>query len=253
MPQLPEDIIDRLTQMERRIQQLSTAVNNRPALNQVTNGSVHVNGGVLEVSNGAVEIVDGASLLVQGPNLPAPTLRVGTWDGSEYGMEIHRQTGSLAMTLYNGDGTSGSKQPLRIYDSANREIISDDITTGGLARPWMVMVPPQDVALSRGPQTTSTSWTTIAMSYNTVWQPKMRLRMTTGVSSGAAGQIRVLVNGTQWGTTVTAPTEFDQTALISADFASVYTSTVKIEVQGIVTSASGTVYATPTLMHGRQS
>ena len=30
MPQLPEDIIDRLTAMERRIQQLSTAVNTRP-------------------------------------------------------------------------------------------------------------------------------------------------------------------------------------------------------------------------------
>ncbi len=42
MPQLPEDIIDRLTQMERRIQQLSTAVNTRPALNTVSGGTLEV-------------------------------------------------------------------------------------------------------------------------------------------------------------------------------------------------------------------
>ncbi|MFF5299039.1 MULTISPECIES: hypothetical protein [unclassified Streptomyces] len=231
MPQLPEDIIDRLTQMERRIQQLSTAVNTRPALNTVS-------GGTLEV----------------GPATGSPVFKIGKWPGTdEYRMELRRQTGQLAMSMYNGDGTATSLQPLRLYDKAEREILSDDISTGGLARPWLNMLPPQDTSTTRWPQTTSTSMTTIAMSYNIAWQPKMRLVMNTRASSGATGSVQVLVNGAQWGSTVSAGTDFIYEALISSDFGTVYGTQLKVEVQAQVTSASGTVYANPILMYGRQT
>ncbi|WP_327401953.1 hypothetical protein OG194_18585 [Streptomyces sp. NBC_01288] len=231
MPQLPEDIIDRLTQMERRIQQLSTAVNTRPALNTVS-------GGTLEV----------------GPAAGSPVFKIGKWPGTdEYRMELRRQTGQLAMSMYNGDGTATSLQPLRLYDKAEREILSDDISTGGLARPWLNMLPPQDTSTTRWPQTTSTSMTTIAMSYNIAWQPKMRLVMNTRAGSGATGSVQVLVNGAQWGSTVSAGTDFVYEALISSDFGSVYGTQLKVEVQAQVTSASGTVYANPILMYGRQT
>ncbi|MBG0853222.1 hypothetical protein I2W78_15535 [Streptomyces spinoverrucosus] len=239
MPQLPEDIIDRLTAMERRIQQLSTAVNSRPALNKV--------------SGGGVEITDGGYLAVRPPGGGPAVFAVGAWQGTEYGLAIRRQTGTLAMSLHNGDGTSTSQQPLRIYDSQAREIFSDDIVTGGLARPWLVMLPPQDTGTARWPQTTATSWTTIAVSHNPVWQPKMRLMLNTRVSSGAAGQVRVLVNGAQWGSTITAGSDWDHTALLSDDFAAIQGSTVRFELQAMVTSASGTVYANPVLMYGRQT
>jgi hypothetical protein len=231
MPQLPEDIIDRLTQMERRIQQLSTAVNTRPALNTVS-------GGTLEV----------------GPATGSPVFKIGKWPGTdEYRMELRRQTGQLAISMYNGDGTATSLQPLRLYDKAEREIVSDDIGNGGLARPWLNMLPPQDSNMTRWPQTSLTTMTTIAMSYNVVWQPKMRLVMNTRASSGATGSVQVLVNGAQWGSTVAAGTDFIYEALISSDFGSVYGTQLKVEVQAQVTSASGTVYANPILMYGRQT
>lgn len=240
MPQLPEDIIDRLTQMERRIQQLSTAVNTRPAQNTVTGGSV--------------EITGGGSLAVRPPSGGAAIFTVGKWTGAEYGMAMRRQTGELAMSLFNGDGTATGLQPLRIYDAHANEIVSDDVGTGGLARPWLAMLPPQDSTATRWPQTTSTSMTTIAMSYNTVWQPKMRLLMNTRVSSGAAGSVQVLVNGVQWGSTISAGSDFDYTGLVSSDFGSVFQSSLlKVEVQAQVTSTSGTVYVNPVLMHGRQT
>ena len=231
MPQLPEDIIDRLTQMERRIQQLSTAVNTRPALHTVS-------GGTLEV----------------GPATGSPVFKIGKWPGTdEYRMELRRQTGQLAISMYNGDGTATSLQPLRLYDKAEREIVSDDIGNGGLARPWLNMLPPQDSNMTRWPQTSLTTMTTIAMSYNVVWQPKMRLVMNTRASSGATGSVQVLVNGVQWGSTVAAGTDFIYEALISSDFGSVYGTQLKVEVQAQVTSASGTVYANPILMYGRQT
>ncbi|WP_432134207.1 hypothetical protein [Streptomyces sp. bgisy154] len=239
MPQLPEDIIDRLTQMERRIQQLSTAVNSRPALNRI--------------SGGGVEITDGGYLAVRPPGGGPAVFAVGAWSGAEYGMAVRRQTGSLAMSLHNGDGSSTSLQPLRVYDNDGRELFADDVNNGGLARPWLNMLPPQDTAVARWPQTTATSWATIAMSYNVVWQPKLRLLLQTRASSGAAGSVRVLLNGAPWGDTVGAGADFDHTALVAADFATVYGTLLKVEVQAQVTSASGTVYAHPILMYGRQS
>ncbi|MFI9807611.1 hypothetical protein ACIHEJ_25160 [Streptomyces sp. NPDC052301] len=240
MPQLPEDIIDRLTQMERRIQQLATAVNSRPALNKI--------------SGGGVEISDGGYLAVRPPSGGDAVFTVGRWSGDEYGLAIRRQTGARALTLQNGDGTSTSAQPLRIFDSSgDRELFSDDIATGGLARPWLPMLPPQDTSTARWPQTTATAWTTIAMSYNVVWQPYMRLLVNTRASSGATGYVRVLVNGAQWGGTVTVPADFDNTGPIANDFSAVFAKQVKVEVQAYVSSTSGTVYANPVLMHGRQT
>lgn len=240
MPQLPEDIIDRLTQMERRIQQLSTAVNTRPPLNTV--------------SGGGVEITDGGYLAVRPPSGGRSIFAVGAWDGDEFGVAMRRQTGKMALSLHNGDGSSTSQQPLRIYDCADRELFSDDIAVGGLARPWLNMLPPQDTMVTHWPQTTTTSaFTTIAMSYNVIWQPSMRLLVNTRASSGAAGQVQVLVNGVQWGSVVSAGSDYDHTGPISDDFTSVYNTLVKVEIQAKVTSASGTVYASPILMHGRQS
>ncbi|MFB7498453.1 hypothetical protein ACFC09_27835 [Streptomyces sp. NPDC056161] len=239
MPQLPEDIIDRLTQLERRIQQLSTAVNTRPALNRI--------------SGGGVEITDGGYLNVRPPDGGPAVFSVGRWSDQEYGVAIRRQTGSLALTLYNGDGTSTSQQPLRIYDAYGREIVSDDIDTGGIAKPWLNMLPPQDATTSRWPQTKATSYTTVAMSYNIVWQPVMRLLMNTRADSGTTGSVRVQVNGSPWGSTVSAGSGFDFTGAISTNFPAVYGTLLKVEIQALVSTGTGSVYAQPVLMYGRQT
>ncbi|MFB7517830.1 hypothetical protein [Streptomyces sp. NPDC056144] len=236
MPQLPEDIIDRLTQMERRIQALSTAVNTRPALNEVTDGAFNV-----KLPNGNT------------------VLQVGKWyedpEKTEYGVALRRQTGELAVALFNGVGTDTAKQVLRLYDAYAHEIFSDDIVKGGIARPWLAMLPPQDLASANWPATsTVNTWTTIARSHNPVFQPQMRLIMETRVSSGATGEVKVLVEGTnQFGPVVTAGNQFDATGPILADISARFGTTVRVEVQARVTSASGTVYAKPVLMYGTQS
>ncbi|MCX4982804.1 hypothetical protein [Streptomyces sp. NBC_00572] len=213
MAQLPEDIIDRLIQMERRIQALSTAVNTRPPITEVVNGSLTVR---------------------RQPNPDDPTT-------------------SVTVTQINSSGPGSAKPVLRVNDAYGHEILSDDIITGGLARPWLSMLPPQDLASANWPATSATGWTTIAQSQNPIWQPKMRLRMLTRVSASATGQIRVMVNGLQFGATVAAGTVFDTTDLVTADMQTNFGKDLTVEIQGIVTSASGTVYAKPILMYGRQT
>ncbi|MFD6363652.1 hypothetical protein ACH4MA_30025 [Streptomyces roseolus] len=211
MALLPEDIIDRLIQMERRINALSTAVNTRPPLTEILNGS----------------------LAVRRQEKPQDPVTL------------------VAQITTSGPG--GSKPVLRVNDAYGHEILSDDILTGGLARPWLPMLPPQDLAPVNWPATSATAWTAIAQSQNPVWQPKMRLRMLTRVSSGATGQIRVMVGGVQFGSTVNAGAVFDHTAAVTPDMQADFGKDLTVEVQGIVTSASGTVYAQPVLMYGRQT
>ncbi|MFD4372516.1 hypothetical protein [Streptomyces sp. NPDC058486] len=211
MALLPEDIIDRLIQMERRLNALSTAVNTRPPLTEITNGSL---------------------ALKRQPKPEDPVTLVAQLTTS---------------------GPGGTKPVLRVNDAYGHEILSDDILTGGLARPWLPMLPPQPLASAQWASTTSTAWSAVAQSQNPIWQPKLRLRMLTRASSGAAGQVRVLVGGVAFGPTVAAGAVFDHTDVVTADMQADFGKDVTVEIQAIVSSASGTVYAQPVLMYGRQT
>jgi hypothetical protein len=208
MPQLPEDIIDRLNQMERRIKALSTAVNTRPALNEIANG--------------------------------------------QFTVKRTNADGSTAPVLLMGASSASVVRPvIRIFDGYNHEIFADDILTGGLARPWLQLLPPADLNQARWPSTTSTTFTAIAQSHNPVWQPKMRLAIYTRVSSGATGQVKVLVDGQQFGPTVTAGTTFDHTGLLPVDFPTKFGKVMSVEIHAL--ASGGTVYAQPVLMFGTQT
>ncbi|MFF8836032.1 hypothetical protein [Streptomyces sp. NPDC015130] len=213
MALLPEDIIDRLIQMERRIQALSTAVNTRPPLTEIVNGSLTMK----------------RQSDPEDPNTAVTVAQINT------------------------SGPGGTKPVLRISDAYGHEILSDDILTGGLARPWLPMLPPQDIVnLGNWASTTSTAWTTIATSVNPIWQPHMRLKALTRVSSGAAGQVRVMVNGVQFGSTIAAGSTFDHSGPVTNDMQTNFGRDLTVDIQAIITTA-GTVYAQPVLMHGKQT
>ena len=234
MPALPEDIIDRLRSLEHRVKQLYTAANSRPPLNKFTNG-------VLQVSS---------------PETDVAILQVGQWKDKEYGLSLRRQTGEPVLDIWNGAGTAEAMQPFRMHDAYDHELISDDVLTGGLARPWLTMLAPADTAHARWPQTTSTSWTTVARSQNPLWQPRMRLLIATASSSASvSGQVRVLVNGTPWGDPVNTGSNLDRTAptVPAATFADAFGTPVTVEIQAIVTGGTGTVYAQTVAMYGTQS
>ncbi|MEV6249526.1 hypothetical protein AB0M38_25490 [Streptomyces sp. NPDC051742] len=191
MALLPEDIIDRLIQMERRIQALSTAVNTRPLFNEIR----------------------------PDPEKSKPT-----------------------------------KPVLRVFDAHEHELFADDLVTGGLARPWLQLMPPVDhLKEAKWPSTTGTAFTAIAQSFNPVWQPKMRLAMYTKVSSGATGQVKVMVDGVQFGPTVTAGQTFDYTGLLPVDLPTKFGKVMTVEIHARIASGTGTVYAQPVSMYGTQT
>ncbi|MGW3321155.1 hypothetical protein [Streptomyces virginiae] len=74
------------------------------------------------------------------------------------------------------------------------------------------MLPPLPADTSVWPQTTNAGYTSIAACSNIAWGSQLRLALTTAAGSGTTGNVRVMINGEQWGPTVAAGEPFDWTA-----------------------------------------
>ncbi|MFD9715527.1 hypothetical protein [Streptomyces sp. NPDC059076] len=141
MTALPEDLIDLIRELQRKVQRLSTAVAARPALNEITNGDVTISGG--------------GSLLVTKPD-KSVLLHIGAIGAAgenprEQGVRVLRTDGSEALTV-SGKPT----QAVNIRDRFNRIVLADDTQSGGLARPYIpIPLYPSPIRI------TSTTWTRV--------------------------------------------------------------------------------------------
>jgi hypothetical protein len=149
-----------------------------------------------------------------------------------------------------------SRPPLNKFANGVLSVLQPDtgnallaVTGQGISRPWLTMLPPQDLGTARWPQTTATAWTTVAHSVNTLWQPQLRLLVATSASSGVTGQVRVLVNNAVWGNTTTTGGTFDYTGPVGGGTLSPGAQ-LTVDVQAMVTSGTGSVYAQPLAMYG---
>ena len=100
---------------------------------------------------------------------------------------------------------------------------------------------PQDTDPTRWPQTTLATYTIISRSYNVRWNPTLRVLLATATSGGGAGNVRLMVEGVQWGPTVTAGSPLDYTAALPSTIAIGDQWQLSVEAQR--TSGAGTVHA----------
>ncbi|MEX2984583.1 hypothetical protein [Streptomyces sp. C36] len=233
MAAVPLDLLDRIRELERQVRQLAGRSQIRPAMNQVSKGDVRIG--------------EGGTLGVYAPN-GSQILGVGRWPNGEYGLHLGRQNGTSALTIRLGTDES-IPQPVRLWDAKGHVIWADDVRTGGIAYPYLGLLPPQDSDASNWPRTDSTEFTRIAHSFNSVWQPKFRLYMHTAFDGGTSGEIRVLVNEQTWGPTIRAGASFDYTGFTGVDPG----GQIDVEVQARRTSGNGRVYAQPLMMHGQET
>ncbi|WP_405561928.1 hypothetical protein [Streptomyces sp. NBC_01180] len=121
MPFVPQDLLDRISTLEREVRQLRGRAQIRPALN--------------EVNNGLVAIGEGGGLTVDAPG-GARILGVGRFQNGNYGLSSARDDGSgLALTI--GGNSADVKQMIRIQARGSGEtIVMDDAYADGfLGRP----------------------------------------------------------------------------------------------------------------------
>lgn len=94
------------------------------------------------------------------------------------------------------------------------------------------MLPPLSADPATWPQATSAGYTTIASCSNVAWGTQLRLALTTAVGSATTGNIRVLINGVQWGPTTAAGSPFDYTGPHGIASGAEYTITVEAQRTG---------------------
>ncbi|MFD7236466.1 hypothetical protein ACFWAT_14310 [Streptomyces syringium] len=237
MAAIPLDLLDRIRELERQVRELAGRSQMRPAMNQVQKGNVAIG--------------EGGQFAVWTPDQKAAIFGVGYWGGTEYGLAMRRQDGSLAMTIRNGT-EENIPQPVRFFDARGTVVWADDVRTGGIAYPWLGLLPPQNSNPGASwPKTDSTEFVNIANSYNSIWQPKIRMFMHTAVDGGTGGEVRVLVNDQVWGPAVRAGESFDHTGFTGAGTEP--GSVVKIVVEARRTSGNGSVYAQTKMLYGCQT
>ncbi|MFE1071005.1 hypothetical protein ACFW5W_07215 [Streptomyces sp. NPDC058783] len=227
MPFVPQDVLDRLTKLEREVRELRGRAQIRPALNQVLNGDV--------------EIGEGGQLIVRSPS-GVEHLRLGDIEepgrGREFGISIRRADGSVAMSLYNGTGTE-EPQVLRLFDSRVNGLLVEDVKAGGLNRPHI----PYTIHagdLDKYPMTTDTNWTVMGRSWAETQHPRVRAFANIAIVSGASGgQHRLLIDG-QVVDTQTFPNTIDGIWEVpNYEFG----KTVKIQYEARVTGSTTKVWA----------
>lgn len=184
-PNTPQDIIDRIRDLERQVRDLSGRVNIRPALNTIVGGTVTIKDG------GSLIVKDTADHNVLWIGRTIPDV-----DGQpQQATTIRRMDGSLAFAVWTGD-TTGS-QPVRIYDKNSQVIVADDLVNGGLAQPWVPLPTPEPVSSSAWwPSITSTTWSTLLRSVVWLQHPKLFLDAQIALGASTSGQIRFTLDGT---------------------------------------------------------
>ena len=233
MAYVPQDILDRIRALENEVRTLRGRAQIRPALNQVLNGDVAIG--------------EGGTLTVRTPG-GTEQFRVGDmeWPGGavrEFGAVIRREDGSTALALWNGSGTEGEPQVLRLLDARGHLIFAEDVTAGGLFRPHLAQ-PWHDTNSARWPSTTSTSYTPLQEAHIETEHPRLRVYVR-HAWTGSASTLRVVVNGTTVATSAVGSVidaEFDV-----PDYQWGQLITVQLQARAV---SGSTTYATFTRLHG---
>lgn len=240
-PNTPQDIIDRLRDVERQVRELSGRMNIRPALNTIVGGSVTIKGG----GSLLVQDVDGTNVLWAGRTTPDV-------DGQpQQAVTVRRMDGSLAFSVWTPNTTG--PQAVQISDKNSKQVFADDTVAGGLAVPYLSCPNPVPFAQSTWGTTTAATWASIARSIGFLHHPKLYVNAVMATTSGvASGQIRVTINGTAIATS-SPDNNIDGVFDVPSWAWAGLPQQVTIELQAQRNSGSGTIGGSVRSVTGRQS
>ncbi|NBE80302.1 hypothetical protein [Micromonospora rubida] len=210
-------------------------------------------GGLAVTGGGTVQVTAGGQVIVydeQGNGM----IRLGQvpfGDGStKPGLVAFRSTaegGTVAMTLFDGVWAVWDRQ-------SNMVMSTDEVSGQGIARPWLP-VTWAGIDYTQWPGTTNAAFAAIVETLLPRQQPRiyLRIRHTTD-ASGTTGELRVMCNGVQLGTTIAVAfaqgiTDIGPVALPPAAFGAI----MGLSVDGRRTAGAGVVRATVTASWTQQS
>ena len=180
-----------------RIQQLERLVRDRTGGRSLENSSIGAGG--LKLKDGGSLTVDGGELVLKSEEGVVVARFGQVWFGeSARGYEFNYPSGKRAFAL----GGSTNNPVVITYDASGNYVFTTDGTSGtGIGRPYLNyhLVPSFDGEVSTSgpmwPSTTSSAYTKLWEGTNSVWHPRIRLRIATTASAGTT-QWRFLIDDT---------------------------------------------------------
>ncbi|MFE3197156.1 hypothetical protein [Embleya sp. NPDC059237] len=231
MPAIPNDLLDRIRRLEDAVRVLAGRANIRPALD--------------EILAGRVRIGEGGTLWVEAPS-GEPVLATGLYDAGKYGLYVGRSDGSGAAMVVGGE-EAGVRQMIRLFPrpAGHEAIVMDDANDDGwLGRPWIPLPLPVSVFGTDWPSTTGGSWGAVSRSHAPRQHSHIVVFGSAYCDAGTTGQMRLVINGTPVGPTVSVPSggfaNLDWRGPLGAG---AWGDLLTIEVQCQRTTGGGQVYA----------
>jgi hypothetical protein len=229
----PSNLLDQIRELRQEIADVRRAV----GLSSAT-----ITRGGLTIKNGAFFEMDDATgelLCYIGPD-------GGTGDQI---FQLWRP-GGQAILATQKDATSG-RYFAAFHDYLGNTIFADDVQTGGLARPYLEapMYPAQTASWQ---QTTSASFVTLWMSEPEFQHPKFDWSFSI-TDSGAGGQLRMLIDGSPFGSTFGYTMGSPTFWLGRAAHGVVLNNSHKIELQALRNAGAGAIFVQPLHLRGVQS
>jgi hypothetical protein len=239
---VPPDLWQRIERMiEERVAAAYRSGQSRN-LSLTDGGKIDIRGGRLIVRYPDASGADAA--LAFGDIVTEDT---GTYMGTGF---IAQAPGNVDMMEVRSDAAGGHPVLALRDGTQNAVLYTDRITGTGLSRPYLE----QTFYRARYADwigTTSTTFETLFRAQIAKQNPALYARAwTSNDTSGATGEVRVMVNGVQLGTTATTAFSVAEKAFGPVTVAGTFASTLTVEIQARVTSGTGAVRVEPSRLTG---
>ena len=247
---------DPITWLVREVRTIKTQIQELMSGRRILNAA--------EIDEGGLSVVDGGSFNVLDQNTSNTVFFVGYQeipDGSgrkQMSVQIRRDDNSAGIALGDFGAVPGHahQQVLAWYARLGRVVVADDTIDGTtLANPHIETGGLQNSDISTWPATNAQTFTTIAGGYLEIQNPRLTWQVTMFSETGVTSQFRMLVNGTQVGSTQTVPSfSFGSWSTIENRPSNVNAGDVVfVELQALSSASSGKAKAQCYRLAGWQS
>ena len=240
LPPTPQSLWQAIRDLRRDMQQLR-------ASRRLESAAIGT-GGLVITGDGYLKVLDtdGSILFQIGLISPHP-------DGSpQRGVLISREDGTAALSVAAVTSHPGDPQGIVVRDARGTVLLAEDVTAGGLARPWLniPMYPARSADLR---QSTSGTYETVWRGVTDIHNPRLTVSGWSVTAGGTTGNVQVLVNGALFGAPVAVSTSLTQFTVGPLTHGLPIGSDVTVEIQAQMTSGAGPVSVGVDHVRGEQS